>query len=56
MARNRRIVVRGKQQSEIDPVLLMQILLAISHQAETAERPESVDVGQAAIEVTEGAR
>jgi hypothetical protein len=51
MARTRRITVRGKQQSEIDPLVFLHVLLAIAEEQDAATRPvPSPDTFDAAVE------
>jgi hypothetical protein len=51
MASSKRITVRGKQRSDIDPLVLLHVLLAIAEEREheDGDRPVSPDVFGAAI-------
>lgn len=52
MVKQRKIIVRGKQRADIDPVLLVEVLLAIAAEWELPASPvfASPDAYDAAIE------
>jgi len=51
MVKLRKIIVRGKPQSDIDPAVLVQVLLAIAAEWERPAKPSrSPDAFDAAIE------
>ncbi len=60
MVKNRRLVVHGQQRKEIDPGLLVQVLLAIDREWREGQRPPAatfsgLDSFGAAIEDNEAA-
>jgi hypothetical protein len=50
VSRSKRLTVSGQQRTDVDPLVLLQILLAIGEKWDQKERTSSADVFEAAIE------